>query len=252
MGSLGNTSMVDLGTGGDTPVVALCWICGDPADSGEHKSKKSDLKTIFGDVSAERPIHFHDGAKLNRKVKSLDADVLKWRKVICHHCNTTRTQPHDMAWERLHSGLRARFSTLKPGCVVRANKIFSRDTARAMLEVHLYFAKAMGCTIAMENAALDIGPFAKAIMTETAHPEFYLNFGMASGPAVSVVQASPIRIWLNPDGTLIHATWFYNVDHLVIEGRLVPGAVAQAVATKQGAWHPRLGTNCLKIVKIES
>ncbi len=78
-----------------TVATGQCWICGDTADSGEHKSKRSDLKAVFGKVSAKRPIHFHDGTKLNRKVKSLDADVLKWRNVICHYCNTTRTQPHD-------------------------------------------------------------------------------------------------------------------------------------------------------------
>lgn len=232
---------------------ALCWICGEPADSGEHKSKRTDLKAVFGEVSAKRPIHFHDGAKLNRKVKSLDADVLKWRNVICHYCNTTRTQPRDLAWDDFHAELRDRLPRLKEGDAVRANKIFPYDTARAMLGVHLYFAKAMGCTAVMEKAPLDIGPFAKAIMTGTAHPDFYLNFGLASGPPVAVVQASPIRIWKNQDGSLLHATWFYNVDSLVIEGRLVPGLPAQKLAAaKQGAWHPRLGTGRLNIVSVEA
>jgi hypothetical protein len=74
-----------------------------------------------------------------------------------------------------------------------------------------------------------------------------------SGPPVTVVQASPIRIWNNPDGFLLHAAWFYNIDSLVIEGRLVPGAPAQKLAAaKQRAWHPRLGTNRLNIVGVEA
>lgn len=234
----------------DAIAASRCWICGNPADSAEHRSKKSDLKAALGQVSAERPIYLNDGKTPNRRVKSLDADVLKWTSSICHHCNTARTQPHDLAWEHLHAKLRKRLPALKPGDAASAGEIFPQDTASAMLNVHLYFVKAMGCTIVMDKAPLDIDPFAKAIMTGTAHPEFYLNVGVTSGPAVTVVQASPIRVWLNPDGTLLHATWFYNVDSLVIEGRLVPGTSAQAVATKQGAWHPRLATNCLKIVKI--
>jgi hypothetical protein len=228
-----------------------CWICNNAGDSGEHKSKKSDLKTVFGEVSPKQPIFLSDGKSHNRKVQSLDASVLKWTNVICHYCNTTRTQPHDFAWENLHAELRRRVPGLKPGDVVRASKVFPYDTTRDMLNVHLYFAKAFGCTIAMEKAPLDIVPFAKAIMTGTPHPEFYLNFGLAAGPTVPLVQASPIRIFKNPDGTLVHATWFYNVDRLVIEGRIVPGALSQKVAARQDAWHPRLGTNCLKIVRIE-
>jgi hypothetical protein len=145
-----------------------CWICESAiADSGEHKSKKSDLKAVFGDVSPQRPIYFHQGESRNRGVQSLDASRLKWTKVICGCCNSARTQPHDMAWDTLHAGLRKRVPSLKPGDRVRGNSIFRHDTARAMVNVHLYFAKAFGCTLVMEDAPLDIAPFAKAIMTGT-------------------------------------------------------------------------------------
>jgi hypothetical protein len=110
-----------------------------------------------------------------------------------------------------------------------------------MLGVHLYFVKAMGCTMVMEKVPLDVAPFAKAIMNGSAHPDFYLKLGLASDPPVTVVQASPIRIWNNPDGFLLHAAGFYNADSLVIEGRLVPGAPAQKLAAaKQRAWYPHL------------
>jgi hypothetical protein len=49
---------------------------------------------------------------------------------------------------------------------------------------------------------------------------------------------------------LIHATWSYNLDGLVIEGKVLFGASAHTVA-QQHAWHPRMGTNCLKIVEME-
>ena len=87
-----------------------------------------------------------------------------------------------------------------------------------MLNVHLYFAKAFGCTLVTGKAPLDVAPFAKAIMTGTLHPDFYLNFGIKAKPPRPVIQLSPIFIFQGPGGTLIHATWFYNVDGLVIEG----------------------------------
>jgi hypothetical protein len=232
-------------------VSSNCWICESAAaDSGEHKSKKSDLKAVFGEVSQQRPLYWHDSKARNRKVPGLDASRLKWTNVICGYCNSTRTQPHDKAWETLHVELQKRVPSLKPGDRVRGNKFFQQDTAKAMLNVHLYFAKAFGCTLVMEDAPLDIAPFAKAIMTGTPHPNFYLHFGITAKPSIPLIQMSPIFIFPGPGGAM-HATWFYNVDGLVIEGSIVPGASAQKVAAQQHAWHPRMGTNCLKIVKIE-
>lgn len=228
-----------------------CWICGDPADSGEHKAKRSDLKATFPDISSARPIYFHDGEGLNRPVSHLDDAILKWRRILCHDCNTRRTQPHDLAWERLQAELRKRLPTLNPGDLVNAEEIFADDPARALLGVHLYFLKEMGCTIVADNVPLDIGAFAKAIMTESALPEFFLEFGLIDGPDVPVIQAAPVRLFFDTDGKLIQATWFYNIEGLVIEGRLVPGVTARAVGARQGAWHPSFGTNSFRIVQIE-
>jgi hypothetical protein len=235
---------------GASVVKGNCWICESAvADSGEHKSKKTDLKAVFGEVSPQRPLYLHNSKARNRRVSGLDAPQLKWTSVICGYCNSTRTQPHDVAWETLHAELRKRAPGLKPGDRVRGNKIFRHDTARALLNVHLYFAKAFGCMLVMEKAPFDIAPFAKAIMTGTPHSDFYLHFGVTAKPSRPMIQMSPIRIFRAGDAT--HATWFYNVDGLVIEGSIVPGASAQKVAAQQDAWHPRMGTNCLKIIDIE-
>ncbi len=39
-----------------------CWICGDHATTGEHRTKASDLKSEFGVVSQKRPIYLHTGS----------------------------------------------------------------------------------------------------------------------------------------------------------------------------------------------
>ena len=58
-----------------------CWICESAtAGSGEHKSKKSDLKAVFGEVTQQRPIYLNGGETRNRKVPSRDASALKWTK----------------------------------------------------------------------------------------------------------------------------------------------------------------------------
>jgi hypothetical protein len=85
----------------------LCWICKqNKADSGEHKTKRSDLKAVLGPPTQEEPFFYHDLHKANRPVGSLDAKILKSPVRFCAYCNNTRTQPHDLAWEVMSDRLR--------------------------------------------------------------------------------------------------------------------------------------------------
>jgi hypothetical protein len=48
-------------------VVAACWICRGDGNSGEHIAKRSDLKAVFGPVSAQRPLYL--GPRLYDRIK---------------------------------------------------------------------------------------------------------------------------------------------------------------------------------------
>src|SRR5260370_22158967 len=129
----------------------LCWICNrNEANSGEHKTKRSDLLAVLGKPTQAKPFYYHDLEQKNRPVKSLDAQILKSPVRICAECNTTRTQPHDRAWERMSERLRAR--PLKVGQWVRADRIFRHDTRREMRNVHLFFLKLFGCMLCEAKA----------------------------------------------------------------------------------------------------
>lgn len=109
----------------------LCWICNqNEANSGEHKTKRSDLLAALGNPTQEEPFYYHDLEQRNRPVKSLDAKILKAPIRICADCNTTRTQPHDRSWEQMSKWLRERQQPLKIGGLVRANRIFPQSTRR--------------------------------------------------------------------------------------------------------------------------
>jgi len=50
------------------PGTALCWICPlNEANSGEHKTKHSDLAAVLGSLAQDRPFYFHD---LERRAKA--------------------------------------------------------------------------------------------------------------------------------------------------------------------------------------
>lgn len=218
---------------------ALCWICNrNEANSGEHKTKRSDLAAVLGSPSQDRPFYFHDLERHNKPVKSLDAKILKAPIRICHECNTARTQPHDRAWEYMSDQLRSR--RLVIGRWVRANRIFRHDTRRQMIDVHLFFLKLFGCMLCEARAnghdvPIDIGPFSEAIMTGRPHAEVHLQFGRHD----SSVGRSNLHCWKTEHGSVL-AGWLYELDSIAVS---VLFAQAGRWEHRPDLWHPKSHTS---------
>ena len=128
-----------------------CWICGDDATTREHRTKRSDLRNVFGIPTQAKPLYLHNAKMKNHPIRSLNAKALKSPSLICANCNNARTQPHDRAWERMSKSLRTLIQANALGAVVRANRIFKYDTAREMRNVHLFFVKLFGGHITSSN-----------------------------------------------------------------------------------------------------
>jgi hypothetical protein len=158
----------------------LCWICGAPATTREHKTKRTDLQAVLGQPTQQRPVFVTDRNKMNRRVGSLKANILKSTSLICQDCNSARTQRHDFAWERMSRALRNRHPPLKPGSVVRADKIFAYDTTTQMRDMHLYFVKLLGCHFKETSTQVDIASLGWAILQNKAHPRVWLKFGIGA------------------------------------------------------------------------
>lgn len=213
----------------------LCWICKThKANSGEHKTKRSDLKSVLGSPTQAAPFYYHDLHKPNRPVGSLDAKILKSPVRICAHCNTTRTQPHDRAWETMSDQLRSRRLTI--GRWVRCNRIFGYDTRQEMLHVHLFFLKLFGCMLAEAKAnghdvPIDLDRFSHAIMSGTPHPEVHLQFGRHDG----IIGRSNLHCWKTDPGQSVLAAWLYELDTIAVSVLFVQ---AGRFEHRRDLWHP--------------
>jgi hypothetical protein len=222
----------------------LCWICNEnTADSGEHKTKRSDLLAVLGRPTQDAPFYYHDLEQPNRAVKSLDAKILKAPVRICANCNNARTQPHDLAWEFMSDRLRNRH--LKIGRWVRANKIFPCYTRRQMTNVHLYFIKLFGCMVSEAKAnghdvPIDIAPFSKAIMTGRPHPEVHLQFGRCDG----AIGRSNLHCWTSDHGS-VFGGWLYELDTIAIS---VLYAQAGRWEHRADLWHPDSKTSAKRFL----
>ena len=114
---------------------------------GKHKTKNSDLKLAFGTCSQNNPLYYHDANQANQIIRGFRSPILKFSNPICNYCNSERTQPHNRAWGFMSLWFRQHIITMKPGNIIRANKIYPFDTRQRMLNVHLYFVKLFGCTL---------------------------------------------------------------------------------------------------------
>ena len=223
-----------------------CWICGDPADSAEHKVKRSDLKSVAGNFSQSDPLYVHTATHKNKRVGSLDAKVLKYSPSLCQYCNNTRTQPYDLAWRSLSETLRFRQPPITAGQRIRANKIFPYNTKHEMRHVHLYIVKLLGC-ILVEGGVMqiDIHPFANAILNNRIHPNVYAAFGPApkvDGEEKVIASSSDLELALLGQQCAFGAS-ICHVGNLWV--RVMYALDGEARQGLVGAWTPRRGSKRL-------
>jgi hypothetical protein len=218
----------------------LCWICKtNAADSGEHKTKRSDLLAVLGSPTQTQPFYYHDLHKANRPVGSLDAKILKSPVRICAYCNNTRTQPHDFAWEEMSDRLRSR--QIRVGQWVRADRIFRAFTKREMTNVHLFFVKLFGCMLAEatgngHDVPVDIDPFSRAIMSGRPHPEVHLQFGRHDG----MIGRTNLHCWKTDPHESILAAWLYELDTIAVSVMFIQSGRFQH---RWDLWHPHSHTS---------
>ena len=222
-----------------------CWICGDEASSGEHMTKASDLRSLFGRVSQRTPLFLHTPEKRNQAVPGVKSDKLKFKPLLCAPCNNERTQPHDHAWTALSKYLRERQPPIRSGTVVRLAPVFPGSIHQSMLNVHLYFLKLFGCLVVEHSVPLDISEFSTSILQGSAHPKVYLAFWAVADrrshryAGQSEVQTDQL------DGGIAFASWFYEVGPLSVNV-----IYAEPNERRRGlihAWHP---SNTTKLVRI--
>ena len=216
-----------------------CWICGNKATTGEHKTKASDLRALFNGVSQQNPLYLHTDQRRNQKVGSIKSDKFKFDSLICPYCNNARTAPHDKAWAQLSNFLRERKPAIKKGETIPLEKVFPTNLSKSMLDVHLFFVKLFGCAVLELEAPIEINPFAEAILQQKPHPKVFLAFGssLKMGTGMTDIETA------NIDGRCVYTTWFYIVEPIAVN------VIYAEHSEKRGglvhSWHPSTIKKCI-------
>jgi hypothetical protein len=204
----------------------ICWICEkNPADSREHRIKKTDFVSVMGTPKQNNPRFLHSQKTKNIPVTGAEADILKYDKNICKDCNNRLTQPHDQSWQHLSHELRSKY--LLNDSSIRLTKIFPYNARRHKKNVHLYFLKTFGCFIqsgigidGLEKKDVDkiLQALSAAIMRDKWHQNFFLMFGKTPFKHLEdQVGFSNLDSWRYKDSGEIAATrGFYHVGSLSV------------------------------------
>jgi hypothetical protein len=79
-----------------------CWWCGAPADSREHKMKRSDIVREDGKppyTGLRTLTRFSAGGR--QDFTGPNSPLMKFGTSLCARCNNERSQPFDAAWDAL-------------------------------------------------------------------------------------------------------------------------------------------------------
>lgn len=213
-----------------------CWICGLVAETGEHRVKASDLRSMYGHVSQSKPIYLHTDQQRNKVVKGLRSELLKCSALICARCNNERTQPYDRAWEKLSTFFSSSRLELRGGQIIRLDSIFPGTMKRSMLCVHLYFVKLFGCMIAEHEIPINIAPFAYATMNGIAHPKVHVAFGPSLLHRGRAYPGGTDLHTANLDGQCRYATWFYILEK--VAANIIYSEPGEHRRSLVHSWHP--------------
>ena len=227
-----------------------CWICGDPAKTGEHMIKKTDLAEIFGKPMPRKPLFLHNATKTNHIIQGLNADALKLSSRLCAKCNNERSQPYDRAWEVFSRFVRRRLPPIAPGAFVRADRIFAVNSNRELRYVQLYFVKLFGCFIHENGIPIDLEPFAKALLERKFHSDVFIKLGCVPREDRIVGVAGLSTAVDNRTGMVSCAQWFYELDRFVVN--VIYAADHDFWDVTNGAWHPKFGTGRLLVHDFSS
>lgn len=232
-----------------------CWICGGNADTGEHRAKRSDLAAVFRSVSQQRPLYtksIPSGQEKIKKVGSLNSNELKWNSKICNQCNSSRTQPADLAWEKLSAYLQNNTNGLKHRGRIKLQAVFPGSVEKSMLDVHLYFVKMFGCIIEEHQVPIPINGFADSIMKNQPHPEVYMGFGFRNkiDKKNKILLTQIESITEQNSGTVHFATWQYWIRNVFVD--VIYSIDPKYMAIIREFWHPDKTQKYMKLSELKN
>jgi hypothetical protein len=127
-----------------------CWWCGSNANSGEHKIKKTDFTSVYGNgpyTDKElRPLLMKNGKQI--PIQGPNSQYIKFAHCLCHVCNTDKSSDIDKAYTTFIDFVMKNFEKIVLERGVNTIDIFGTDWREGKNNVLRYYLKHIGCQVA--------------------------------------------------------------------------------------------------------
>jgi hypothetical protein len=131
-----------------------CWWCGLPADSREHRYKKSDVVREFGKgpwQGNESLLRITAGSNRHQRIQGPNADGLKFGTSLCQACNNRRSQPFDRAYDTFASYVSQNEAKILRLGFISLRRVFGRAWRADRDNVVRFYVKHIGCRFAEDG-----------------------------------------------------------------------------------------------------
>jgi hypothetical protein len=166
-----------------------CWWCCAPADSREHKLKRSDIVREYGDppYTGQRTLTYFRSSPSGTTKHDFSgpkSPVVKFAPSLCAHCNGARSQPFDRAWDLLGAHLADEEDAILASQALDLEAVYGDGWDEAAMDLARYVAKHMVCRIVQElPPPARIDPALIAFLDGGAYPhwlslDFCLDVGV--------------------------------------------------------------------------
>jgi hypothetical protein len=130
-----------------------CWWCRiEPADSREHKLKRTDLVRQFGPGPYRELTSTREDR--TRTVQGPNSVLVKFKPTMCAKCNNEHSQPLDRAYDQFTAYLHERERHVLASRSVDLRAVYGRDWKTGRDGLLRYMAKHVGCRLAENDIEL--------------------------------------------------------------------------------------------------
>lgn len=154
----------------------VCWWCGRPADSREHRFKKSDLVAQFGAGS-----YISSGGVVRgiagrlQEVQGPNSRAMKFAAFLCQACNNARSQPFDRAYERFIQHVVESEAVILRANAIDLGAVYGPSWRAGHSDFARYVAKHVACRLA--EAGVEVSGEVLAFLDGASRlPGFQMSF----------------------------------------------------------------------------
>lgn len=132
-----------------------CWICGELANTGEHKIKKSLLNDVFEDDFNNKNLQHYKNDKCSI-IQGASSKKIQYLNNLCIKCNNQKTQASDFAFDKFFEYIKNNHTTIFRTKMIDFNEIYGSEYNLEGINLFKYFVKIFGCDLSDNNLKVPI------------------------------------------------------------------------------------------------